>query len=894
MKPSLTRLALIVCLALAPLGVAQDDEFLGPEWSMLTYEKLRSPKSGPDDPKAPNRKGRMDSSWSQTCRNSRKMDCFFKRHANSWEITCSMCAKATRCCSKPMETAATNSDILEQVKRQKQIGGKSIEMAYSPHFAVLMDHKSLKIRTRKGAPRLATKHELLHLMLQRAEMARRDFEAVFGQAYMGRSVMVMVRSASAQKAFSKEYFGNANTNVLRGYGSGNKVANGLGGNGFSISGRSDDDLHFRMRHMIGHLLITTYQGANPHPKYTPAWMDKGAAHWLCKLHPRAKDYATFCQHEGANSNTVGGSGAKWHIKAKKIALRGPRKDPVEKMFRAATMREVDFNLHVRGWSWFDVFTREEREPFVQFIQQIRQAVDPRVAAKAAWGQAPEIVDTRWRERVTGKRRDVEATKREKENEVDVDVASARELADIAGEPEIQLLAGRIRGLERCQNVKAAKLLIDLADKRDSDRVRVVIADVLRKTEDEEVRTYVRTDGFARAGKMGRAIVARTLGDWGDQAAAPVLRKALDDSFWLVKANAARSLAQLEDKKSIDKLADMAANASRGKVKIAAMDALARFGEAAKATAPRFQENLKDKHWQVKVATCDALRALRNTDPMDLLIERYGIEGGRVKEDVLETMQSLTGTNRKWSPKTWKEWWKKAKKWNDLEERSRRALGKDKKQPKDDRYAQQDRKPRYYGIRIYARTVGYVLDISASMSQGFRVSEEWQKRLGHANNGRTRIEVSKNELAYSIEQLDPRTRLNIVFFNDRARLWKNTPMPAGANGAQAVRSIKNVTTDGQTNYYDALRLILGMEGGSGGWVSRFADTPDTLFFLTDGSPTDGEITLSEELLAWFQERNRFARLRVHVIAMGTTGVDTEFLENLAKLNRGTFVHMTGDY
>ena len=78
------------------------------------------------------------------------------------------------------------------------------------------------------------------------------------------------------------------------------------------------------------------------------------------------------------------------------------------------------------------------------------------------------------------------------------------------------------------------------------------------------------------------------------------------------------------------------------------------------------------------------------------------------------------------------------------------------------------------------------------------------------------------------------------------------------------------------------------------LPAFADTPDTLFFLTDGSPTDGEITKADELLSWFNERNRFARLRVHVIAMGNTGVDLEFLSKLAKTNDGFFVHMTGRY
>ena len=76
-------------------------------------------------------------------------------------------------------------------------------LAYSPHFVLVLDHKFLKIKTDKGPPRTATKHELLHLMLQRAEQARLDFEKVFGPAYNGRSAMVMVRSDSVRRAFSQ-------------------------------------------------------------------------------------------------------------------------------------------------------------------------------------------------------------------------------------------------------------------------------------------------------------------------------------------------------------------------------------------------------------------------------------------------------------------------------------------------------------------------------------------------------------------------------------------------------------------------------------------------------------------------------------------------------------------
>ena len=46
-------------------------------------------------------------------------------------------------------------------------------------------------------------------------------------------------------------------------------------------------------------------------------------------------------------------------------------------------------------------------------------------------------------------------------------------------------------------------------------------------------------------------------------------------------------------------------------------------------------------------------------------------------------------DRKWSPETWRTWWKKAQKWKDLEERSRKQLegeGKTPKRNNDDRYA----------------------------------------------------------------------------------------------------------------------------------------------------------------------------------------------------------------
>jgi hypothetical protein len=203
-------------------------------------------------------------------------------------------------------------------------------------------------------------------------------------------------------------------------------------------------------------------------------------------------------------------------------------------------------------------------------------------------------------------------------------------------------------------------------------------------------------------------------------------------------------------------------------------------------------------------------------------------------------------------------------------------------------------PTYYGIKLYTRTVGWVIDFSESMNQGFAVSEDWQKKLGRIYKGTTRMQVCKEEVEQSIRELDPRTRINMVFFSDRVRIWQDVPQPAGTAGENAIGAVRALVPDGQTNHYDALRTILGL--GDAESIARmdFPDTPDTLFFLTDGTPTDGEITKPDELLSWFRERNRFARLRVHVIAMGNTGVDLGYLAELARQNDGEFLHLTGSH
>jgi hypothetical protein len=135
--------------------------------------------------------------------------------------------------------------------------------------------------------------------------------------------------------------------------------------------------------------------------------------------------------------------------------------------------------------------------------------------------------------------------------------------------------------------------------------------------------------------------------------------------------------------------------------------------------------------------------------------------------------------------------------------------------------------------------------------------------------------------------------NVILFNSSVRSWKGAPVPANeSNKGRAISLVRNIAPAQETNYYDTFLEVFGLKRDEQPGP-RFKRTPDTMFFLTDGRPTVGDITSTDELLQWFAEENRFAQLRCHVIAFGTKGVDIHFLSTLAKDNSGQFFHLTGE-
>jgi len=110
--------------------------------------------------------------------------------------------------------------------------------------------------------------------------------------------------------------------------------------------------------------------------------------------------------------------------------------------------------------------------------------------------------------------------------------------------------------------------------------------------------------------------------------------------------------------------------------------------------------------------------------------------------------------------------------------------------------------------------------------------------------------------------------------------------AGLTGAAALGK-------GRTNTYGALCQALGVDPKmetaliTPGAVEKSKGV-DTVFFLSDGIPSVGEIVEPDDILAAILEFNRFRRVVIHTVSIGEFKKD--FMIDLARKTDGVYVDL----
>jgi len=527
--------------------------------------------------------------------------------------------------------------------------------------------------------------------------------------------------------------------------------------------------------------------------------------------------------------------------------------------------------------------REDRERWLKTMRAIRDGKEPAVAFQEGLEMTPDEFDKRWVDRMSGKRKTMAEVPKDA-TVPDADGPNAAARRRLREEQDITTLGALIRGLDRVTDVKTAELILSRLS-LDSDLIRETVVMVLSKTEDPEVLQWLRTAGVADRDSMVRAHVARVLGNLKDAASRPTFEAMLDDQHWLVRANAASALGALADPASapalIAKIDD-----PNPKAWISKADAAATLGPATSKATVAVAGKLNAPDWQVRLTACRALAKMGDKDAVDPLIDRLDIESGRLRNEIHRALKAVTHENFGPNPQTWREWWKKQKPSGIPPEPPKVD------NPEDDRYAKpkplKPDEPSYYGRRIFSQSILFVLDLSKSMETYMEVPPEVQAKMGKLPKG-PRILIAKGAVKQTLEKLADRTRFNIVFFSTRVRPWQKTLVVAGGMKQQAASTVDGQALEDETNIFGALRAAVGLHEKA--TITADLDPiPDTIYFLTDGTPTRGEITDTETILSWMREVNRFAKVQLNVIAMGSLGLDLPFLQRLAAENGGDFTHV----
>ncbi len=386
----------------------------------------------------------------------------------------------------------------------------------------------------------------------------------------------------------------------------------------------------------------------------------------------------------------------------------------------------------------------------------------------------------------------------------------------------------LRGALRHRDPRVRRAAADALSGVDDDKVAAALVKQLEREKDPGVREALSraTRGLVEPARL------RTLARGGLEAL-PKLRAA-----GLHQGPVRRALLRL--------LRDRDA-----KIKITALDLLGphRYRDLLAGTA----HCLTDRDWRVRAAAAEALGRVRVRASVRVLIERLAREKhARVRQIIGDELHRLTAENLRDFEKIWRKWWA----------RNGETFVVAPRQPVKRKPHKGERRTvsTFFGVDLVDKAVVFVIDKSASMSQGA------------ADGVHSRWGACLEELETAIAGLPPGARFDVVTFDTNVWRWQGKLVPAkGSNVEAVIEALKKKRPSGGTYLFEGLQEALSIEG------------VETIYLLSDGKPS-GTVSKPDEIIKRTLALNRFRRAVIHCIAVGYA---SPWLRRLARATRGTY-------
>lgn len=436
-----------------------------------------------------------------------------------------------------------------------------------------------------------------------------------------------------------------------------------------------------------------------------------------------------------------------------------------------------------------------------------------------------------------------------------------------GEQEATLAA-----LKLCKEPRARKLMIEkLGERRTPPEWKRILLNVLIEDQSAKVtkallkifkednlddhlqRALIETLGTRRVTRAVKPLKA-TLNKDDDEvryaAVVAITRIVGQDRVWMAKL---RAFSQGDD----------------ATMRLAAVQALTEL--RASDSVSLLEEFMADPDSRVRSQAVELLASTRSRESIPIFIERLDQEHGPVGLRIARVLRLITGKDFGFKSGRWRAWWKAEGASFVLPSRAE-ALQFEfaRRKAKDVKGRTQST---FYGLPVLSQNVCFILDTSGSMSTRVPGKVKTSTTAEEDAKGPMRITIAKKELSNVLGSLSLETFANLVFFSKDAFAWRDELFLLEEEVRKdAIDFVERIEAKGGTNVYGGLALA-------------FADPRiDTIYILTDGSPSAGLITDPEQLLEEVEGWNQTRRIQINCISVGR---ESDFLRQLAAQNGGDY-------
>ena len=459
----------------------------------------------------------------------------------------------------------------------------------------------------------------------------------------------------------------------------------------------------------------------------------------------------------------------------------------------------------------------------------------------------------------------------------------------------------VLSLDGTDSPALVKVLLPILKDKDSEVVDAVIT-ILSRVKDEATVVAIFTALEEKKDEPTRLGILRVIADGGLKGDYEPLLACLSDKSWRIRYRVVLALSARKEKQAVPRFIELTKDKEPA-VRCAAMEALGDFHE--EAVVDIGIKALTDKTWQVRSSAAKVLLQVRAQRSIEPLIVAMETEEGRLLKDYSLALEEITGKFYGMRTEQWRKWW--STNVNRFKIPTDKQLAKTKaKRAENAAIYSPPGSTSYHGIESPSRRVLFIIDVSGSMEA--QVIERERFEDGDYPS-MSRIDIVKTELQRTIEGLEPYVELNILAFATKVNSWKKKLVKCNVlNKRSAMDWVGRLEAiggtskeglaragltgaanlgEGKTNTYGVLMKALDIEK-RGSQDDDYEVSVDTIFFLSDGRPTVGDLVDPDDILREVKGANELRKVVIHTIALGE--FQKEFMKTLARQNNGVFVDL----